>query len=247
MRLDQYLLEKNLVKSRSQAADFIKRGLVLNHQQIIKKPGYQVKDEDVIQISEEKQFVSRAGMKLYQAIIDFQLDLHDKVVIDIGSSTGGFTDCSLDQHAKLVYAYDVGSDQMVDTLRNHPKVILNEQTNILDVSIPEADMCLIDVSFTSVLPILKHLKGFNNELVVLIKPQFEAGHNKFKGVLKDKKMHEHILKQIVNETQALGFHIVGLKKSGLKGKKGNQEYVMYINGHSKHICDLKKAIGDVLC
>ncbi len=247
MRLDQYLLEKNLVKSRSQATDYIKRGLVLNNEIVITKPGYQVKDEDLIKLVEEKHFVSRAGEKLYHALIDFNIDLNDKVVIDIGSSTGGFTECSLEKGAKLVYAYDVGSNQMDENLKKDSRIILNEQTNFLDVNRPEADMCLIDVSFTSILPIMKHLKGFDKEILALIKPQFEAGHNKFKGVLKDKKVHEHILKNIVEEVLSLGFHIVDLKKAFIKGKKGNQEYILYINNDYKGHIDTKKVIGDILC
>lgn len=247
MRLDQYLLEKNLVKTRSQATDYIKRGLVLNHDDLILKPGYQVKDDDLIKLVAKKHFVSRAGEKLFHAIVEFDIVLHDKVVIDVGSSTGGFTDCALDQGAKEVYAYDVGSEQMDLELRKDSRIHLFEQTNFLDVDVPKADMCLVDVSFTSVMPIIKHLKGFNKEMLILIKPQFEAGHNKFKGVLKDKKMHEHILKNILGEVISLGFHVVGIKKSFIKGKKGNQEYVLYINhNHQSHI-DLRKAIGDVLC
>ena len=246
MRLDQYLLKMSLVKSRSQATDYIKRGLVLNHDEIILKPSYQVKPTDLIKLKEQMHFVSRAGEKLYHALIDFDISFNDKVVIDIGSSTGGFTDCALSHGARKVYSYDVGTEQMDIRLKNNPKVFLHEQTNILDVDIPSADVCLIDVSFTSILPIIEHLKGFDKEILALIKPQFEAGHNKFKGVLKDKKMHEQILRSILTSISEMGFHLRGLKKSYIKGKKGNQEYVLYIKQKNQHF-DINKAIGEVLC
>lgn len=247
MRLDQYLLEKNLVKSRSQATDYIKRGLVLKNDEVIHKPGYQVKAEDLIKLEDKKHFVSRAGEKLFHALIEFDIDLYAKVVIDVGSSTGGFTECALDRGAKKVYAYDVGSAQMDVELKKDERIHLFEQTNFLDVDVPKADVCLIDVSFTSVLPIIRHLKDFKKEMLILIKPQFEAGHNRFKGVLKDKKVHEHILKNIIDEALSLGFHVVGIKKSFIKGKKGNQEYVLYINSDYNGHIDIRKAIGDVLC
>lgn len=247
MRLDQYLLTKQLVKTRSQATDYIKRGLVCINDVVIEKPGYQVKSDDLIKLIEEKHFVSRAGEKLYHALIDFKVDLNGKVVIDIGSSTGGFTECSLEQGAHKVYAYDVGKDQMDQDLRKDKRIVLYEQTNFLDVDMPLADVCLIDVSFTSILPIMKHLQGFNQEVIALIKPQFEAGHNKFKGVLKDKKVHEHILRDVLEQIESLGFHMVDLKKAFIKGKKGNQEYILYINGQIKSHMDMKKVIGDVLC
>lgn len=247
MRLDVYLLEQHYVKSRSQATDFIKRGLVSINNQVVLKPGYKITDNDLIKIEEEKHFVSRAGEKLYHALNDFEVSLSDKVIIDVGSSTGGFTDCSIQEGARLVYAYDVGTEQMDFHLRNHPKIKLYEQTNFLDVEIVDADVCLIDVSFTSILPIMKHLKGFKGEILALIKPQFEAGHNKFKGVLKDRKLIEHILKDVLEEIKSLGFHLVGLKKAHLKGKKGNQEFILYIDDKKNDDLNIKNVVGEVIC
>ena len=247
MRLDVYLLEQHYVKSRSQATDFIKRGLVSINNQVVLKPGYKITNDDLIKIEEEKHFVSRAGEKLYHALNDFEVSLSDKVIIDVGSSTGGFTDCSIQEGARLVYAYDVGTEQMDFHLRNHPKIKLYEQTNFLDVEIVDADVCLIDVSFTSILPIMKHLKGFKGEILALIKPQFEAGHNKFKGVLKDRKLIEHILKDVLEEIKSLGFHLVGLKKAHLKGKKGNQEFILYIDDKKNDDLNIKNVVGEVIC
>ena len=247
MRLDVYLLEQHYVKSRSQATDFIKRGLVSINGEVVLKPGFKITEDDLIKIEEEKHFVSRAGEKLYHALNDFKISLFDKVIIDVGSSTGGFTDCSIQEGAKLVYAYDVGTNQMEFHLRNHPRVKLFEQTNFLDVEVVDADVCLIDVSFTSILPIMKHLQGFQGEMICLIKPQFEAGHNKFKGVLKDKKVIEHILKDVLEEIENYGFHLIDLKKAHLKGKKGNQEFILYINSNQKDDLNIKDVVGEVIC
>ncbi|MCR3905653.1 MAG: TlyA family RNA methyltransferase [Tenericutes bacterium] len=246
MRLDHYLVEKNLAKSRSKATDLIKRGLVLVDDEVILKTGYEISDQNV-DVLENEQFVSRAGEKLKKALLDFNIDLHGKIVIDIGSSTGGFTDCALQHGAKEVYAYDVGTNQMDKNLKKDSRIHLFEGTNILDVDLPNSDIILIDVSFTSIKPILKHLQAFEGEMVALIKPQFEAGHIHFKqGVLKDFKKHKEILTSVLEEARSLGFSIYDLKKSGLKGKQGNQEYVLYIQ-NTKNEQNIKTLVGDVLC
>jgi 23S rRNA (cytidine1920-2'-O)/16S rRNA (cytidine1409-2'-O)-methyltransferase len=247
MRLDHYLVEQNLVKSRSHATDLIKRGLVLVSGTIQTKPGFDLSNDDFIEIIENSLFVSRAGEKLFKALVDLKLDMHDKIVIDIGSSTGGFTDCVLQQGAKEVYAYDVGRDQMDVTLKKDPRIHLFEETNILDVTLPLADVILIDVSFTSIKPIFKHLKGFEHEIIALIKPQYEAGPIHFKkGVLKDEKMHRKILIDVINEVVTLGFHPVKLLKSELKGKQGNQEYLLYIKP-SKPLINIERFVENSVC
>jgi 23S rRNA (cytidine1920-2'-O)/16S rRNA (cytidine1409-2'-O)-methyltransferase len=245
MRLDIYLVEHGYVKSRSQAQDLIKRGLVSVDGEVQTKTGYDIQLES-IKLLEETRFVSRAGEKLLQAIVDFKIDMHDKIVVDIGSSTGGFTDCSLQQGAKHVFAYDVGTNQMDPSLRMNPNISLFEQTNILDVEIPKHDIALIDVSFTSIKPIIFHIHTCNEEALCLIKPQFEAGHIKFKqGVLKDLKMHKVILKDIIDDVISLGYFVYGLKKSDLKGKQGNQEYLLYLKKKSNH-ANIEHMIGSVL-
>lgn len=246
MRLDLYLVEKGFAKSRSQASDLIKRGLVEVDGEIISKQSFEV-SEPLIKMLETSRFVSRSGEKLYGAILDFKIDLHGKIAIDIGSSTGGFTDCALQMGAKFVYAYDVGSNQMDETLRLDKRIELHEETNILDVNLPASDIIFIDVSFTSIKPIMSHLKGYKGEIVALIKPQFEAGHIHFKqGVLKDLKKHEMILSDVLESIRALGFSLYGLKKSSLKGKTGNQEYVLYIKD-KKNIEHIEHLVRDVLC
>ncbi len=246
MRLDHYMVAQNMVRSRSQATDLIKRGLVLVDEKVVTKTGYEI-DSQVIKIVEKPLFASRAGEKLLQAIIDFKLSFNGKTVVDIGSSTGGFTDCALQYGAKEVYAYDVGKNQMIEPLRSDDRVHLFEETNILGVILPKSDIILIDVSFTSIEPILGHLIGYDGQIVALIKPQFEAGHIYFKqGVLKDLNVHRKIMIYILEKTKLMGFSIYDLAKSGLKGKAGNQEYVLYIKKSQKMI-DIKKIIKDVVC
>jgi len=245
MRLDQYLVEKKHTNTRSQATDLIKRGLVLVDEVTITKPGHQVTDAVSIKIDQELSFVSRAGNKLSQALLDFEISLYDKICIDIGSSTGGFTDCALQNGAKFVYAYDVGTDQMDSTLKTDPKIELHESTNILDVTLPFSDVIFIDVSFTSIKPILKHISGFKGEVIGLIKPQYEAGPINFKqGVLKDLKKHRDILTDVLSYARHLGFTISGLKKSALKGKSGNQEYVLHLKDKANSE-DIKTLVGEL--
>jgi len=245
MRLDNYLVEQQFVKTRSQAHDFIKRGLVLVNDEIVMKAGFEIQNH-VVKMLEKPRFVSRAGEKLLQAIVDFKLDFNDKIIVDIGSSTGGFTDCCLQHGAKHVYAYDVGTDQMDQMLRKNDKVSLYEQTNILDVNVMSHDMALIDVSFTSIIPILKHISQTSHEVICLIKPQFEAGHMKFKqGVLKDMKLHKVILKQVTDVAIQLGFYVYGLNKTDVLGKQGNQEYIMHLKKIPNHM-NIDHLIGSVL-
>ncbi|MDO9629678.1 MAG: TlyA family RNA methyltransferase, partial [Acholeplasmataceae bacterium] len=213
MRLDHYLVEHQIAKTRSQATDLIKRGLVLVNDEVVTKAGYEVSTH-LIKLTEEVLYVSRAGEKLNQAIQEFNISLLGKIVIDIGSSTGGFTDCALQSGASKVYAYDVGTNQMDSNLKKDPRIELHEETNILDVKIPESDVILIDVSFTSIKPILNHIQGFNKEIIALIKPQFEVGHIHFKqGVVKDIKRQKEVLTDVLTYARSLGFSIKDLRKA----------------------------------
>jgi 23S rRNA (cytidine1920-2'-O)/16S rRNA (cytidine1409-2'-O)-methyltransferase len=246
MRLDLYLVEQHLVKTRSQATDLINRGLVLVNGVVAFKPGIEITNQE-IKLLNQIRFVGRGGEKLMHAILDLHIDMHDKIVVDIGSSTGGFTDCALQHGAKEVYSYDVGTEQMDIELKKDPRIHLHEGTNILDVKIPDSNIILIDVSFTSIKPILQHIKGFTGEILALIKPQFEAGNINFKqGVLKDLKKHREILISVIDEARNLGFNVHQIIKSELKGKSGNQEYILYMKNEHKQI-DIKKMVGDVVC
>ncbi len=248
MRLDEYLVEHEHVRSRSKAKDLIERGLVTVDGKIASKAGTKV-FEQVIKINDENEFVSRSGQKLLHVLLDYRIDLCDNIVIDVGSSTGGFTDCALRHGAKRVYAYDVGKDQMDAVLKTNPKVVLNEETNILDVVLPDADYILIDVSFTSVKPILDHMHTHPASVIALLKPQFEAGRIKFKGgVLKDLKMHRRIVREICRYALDLGYRITGLAKAKIKGKSGNQEYVLLLDKCPvKEPFDIEQRIGEVVC
>lgn len=229
MRLDLYLVEKNLIESRSKAQDYIKRGLVLVDNNVITKPKYEVSNDNLIKIIENNHFVSRAGTKLFNFLIANNINLKDNIILDVGSSTGGFTDCALSLGASKVYAVDVGSNQLANSLRVDKRVELYENTNILDFEIPKVDLILIDVSFTSIKPIINCLKGNNNKIIALIKPQFELGKS-HKGVIKDKKVVNKILNDLKDYFLSLNFEILKTEISTLKGKDGNEEYFFYLKG-----------------
>lgn len=226
MRLDVYLQEKENI-TRNKVNELIKNGEVIVNGKVILKPSLQVNDNDKIELLASFKYVSRAGLKLEDAIISFNVDFNNKVIIDVGSSTGGFTDCSLKYGAKLVYAYDVGTKQMVESLANDLRVKLFENTNILDVEKQSGDILLIDVSFTSLIPIINHVKDWAKTFIILFKPQFEVGREYLKkGLIKDEKIILKKLDEIISKIEALNIKIIQSKKSDIKGKKGNQEYLL---------------------
>jgi len=246
MRLDKYLVEKQLCETRSKALDLIKRGFVTVDGKTAKKGGLDIVNQN-IEIIEHMSFVGRAGEKLYGAIKRFNLDFSHKTCIDIGASTGGFTDCALKSGASKIYTYDVGKDQLVDVLRHDKRVIVHEETNILDVELPKADIIMIDVSFISIIKVFEHLTNYNKEIIALIKPQFEVGKKRVKqGVIKDKKVHKKILEDTLNKITKLGFNIIDLERSDVLGKKGNQEYMVYINGAYTPDTYISDLIGAIL-
>lgn len=225
MRLDVYLV-KEFSLTRSRAADLIKLGSVKVNDKVILKASYKVSLNDDVKITYSLKYVSRAGNKLEDAISYFDLDFQNKSILDVGSSTGGFTDCSLQHGAKIVYAYDVGTNQMNETLKEDNRVRLFEQTNILNVDPVRVDICLIDVSFVSIKPIIKHLKDKADLFVMLFKPQFEVGKKHIKGgIVKDEKVIKKIVDEFKDYLKDLNINIIGYKKTDLKGKKGNQEYI----------------------
>jgi 23S rRNA (cytidine1920-2'-O)/16S rRNA (cytidine1409-2'-O)-methyltransferase len=225
MRLDKYIVD-NFGYTRSRAIDLIKVGSVYVNGEVVLKPSKQVSETDKIKINDKLKYVSRAGVKLEEAVNYFNLDFKDKTVLDVGSSTGGFTEVSLKYGAKTVYAYDVGKDQMDEELRKDKRIHLFEQTNILSADVKEVDICLIDVSFVSIKPIIKHLKGKAKVYVMLFKPQFEVGpDNLYGGIIKNEKvLKEAILsfKEFLKEEE---INLRDYLQVSLKGKKGNQEYI----------------------
>jgi 23S rRNA (cytidine1920-2'-O)/16S rRNA (cytidine1409-2'-O)-methyltransferase len=222
MRLDQFLVDQKLTETRAKAKDLITRGFVFVNGSSISKASYDVKSEDLIKIEKEFQFVSRGGDKLNQFLLDLKLDIKDNVCIDVGASTGGFTQVLLLRGAKKVITYDVGSDQLHPSLRDLKSVDVHESINILDVDIPQHDLMVIDVSFTSVLPILKYVFPYVKILIVLVKPQFEQ-LSQYKDVIKDEKTRTHLLNHVQKEMMHLGYDILSSKDAVIQGKKGNQE------------------------
>jgi 23S rRNA (cytidine1920-2'-O)/16S rRNA (cytidine1409-2'-O)-methyltransferase len=227
-RLDQMLVTQKLVESRSQAENLIRLGEVEVDGAIIKKPGYFVSPDASIRVTASERYVSRAGLKLASVASIFNLDFTNKVVLDVGSSTGGFTDYALQHGAKKVIAVDVGTDQLHPSLHGNKKIELHEQTDIRDVKelseVP--DIVVIDVSFISLREILPHvgsLCGSKTLIAAMLKPQFEAGANaKHKGVIKNDRMRREILQEF--EAWAKQQFLIKQKAdSGVAGTKGNQE------------------------
>lgn len=228
-RLDQRVVELGLTQSRSQAGSYIKLGDVKVADKVVTKPGFLVGDHEKVEISNVEQYVSRAALKLASVAGNFRLDFKGKTVLDVGSSTGGFTDYALKHGADKVIAVEVGTDQLHHSLRGNPKIELHEQTDIRDINelSQKPDIVVVDVSFISLRQILPHVAGLisNKTLIVaMVKPQFEAGESslKHKGVIKNDKMRRDILKDF--ESWA-GQHFVVIDKadSAVSGAKGNQE------------------------
>ena len=236
IRLDQLLVEKGLAESREKARRLILAGQVLVDGQPAPKPGHALLPDHEIVLKETERFVSRGGEKLDGAMDAFNLNLSGKVCLDIGSSTGGFTDCMLQHGAAKVYAVDVGKGQLHWKLREDPRVVVMEGVNARYLTdLPEAvDFASIDTSFislTNILPAVKELLKTGGEIVSLIKPQFEAGKeevDKGRGVITDPAIHEAVVSKIRKfGTENLNLEWLGLATSPLKGPKGNIEFLAY--------------------
>lgn len=227
-RLDQTLVKRGLVDTRSQAESYIKLGQVEVNGKTIIKPGYAVGQNDRIKFNAKEQYVSRAGLKLASAAKVLKLDFKDKTVLDIGSSTGGFTDYALKHGARRVIAVDVGTDQLHPSLRGDKRIELHEKTDIRQFQTDEPiDIILADLSFISLREILPHaakLAGQDTRIVAMVKPQFESGDDlKHKGVVKNEKMRREILKNFEIWAAQAGFVIQDKADSQVAGAKGNRE------------------------
>ena len=235
MRLDNYLVINKYFLTRNKAQQAIKSNRIKVNGNIINKSGYEISDIDYVEvISIEYEFVSRGGYKLLKAIKTFNLDFSNKIVLDLGASTGGFTDCSLKFNAKKVYAIDVGSNQLDESLRHNPNVISIENTNAKDLlknDYLDIDYIVMDLSFISItklIPKLNELMNDNCLLVVLIKPQFEVENTNINknGLVKNKDVHFDVIKRIINSFKESNIYINNLTFSPLKGEKsGNIEYL----------------------
>jgi len=246
-RVDILLVECGLVESRSQAQRYIMAGQVRVDGQVILKPSTKINTSANLSIDKGPLYVSRGGEKLAAALIAFEIPVQDKVCADVGSSTGGFTDCLLQNGAKRVYAIDVGKGILDWKLRNHPQVRVMEGINARYLlNLPElVDLVTIDVSFISIKKILPTVKNWlktsqidlpssdikaRSSVITLIKPQFEAGKEEVKrgkGVIKDPVIHQKVLMDVLNNIKFLGYGLNGLIRSPIKGSKGNTEFLAH--------------------
>ncbi|MGN0181829.1 MAG: TlyA family RNA methyltransferase [Candidatus Ornithomonoglobus sp.] len=239
VRLDVYIVDKGMTTSRERAKALIMAGQVYVKNQKCDKAGTMIDENETdIEIrGEQLRYVSRGGLKLEKAMQKFPITLDGKTAMDIGASTGGFTDCMLQNGAKKVFAVDVGYGQFAWKLRQDERVVNMERTNIRYVT-PEdigepIDFASIDVSFISlrlVLPVAYRLLSESGEIVALIKPQFEAGRGQVgkKGVVRDKKVHFDVIRTVLDFANDSGFDIAGLSFSPVKGPEGNIEYLAYL-------------------
>ncbi len=227
-RLDLVLVKRGLVPTRSQAESWIRMGKVFVRGEAATKPGMFVTEDADIELKTDEQYVSRAGLKLASVAQVLHLNFADAVVLDVGSSTGGFTDYALQHGARKVIAVDVGTDQLHPSLHGNPKIELHEQTDIrsMEMLSDVPDIVVIDVSFISLREILPHvakLSGKHTKIAAMLKPQFEAGHDaKHKGVIKNDAMRRTILKDFEAWTKLL-FIIADKADSQVAGTKGNRE------------------------
>ncbi|MDD3360553.1 MAG: TlyA family RNA methyltransferase [Hespellia sp.] len=237
-RLDVLLVKRNLAESREKAKAIIMSGNVYVKGQKEDKAGTQFPDDSEIEVrGHVMPYVSRGGFKLEKAIANFDVSVQDKTCTDVGSSTGGFTDCMLQNGAKKVFAIDVGRGQLDWKLRQDERVISMEKTNIRYVT-PEdigepIDFSSIDVSFISLTKVLLPIRNYltpHGEIVALIKPQFEAGREKVgkKGVVRERSTHHEVIEKVASYAQSIGFKILNIDFSPIKGPEGNIEYLIHL-------------------
>ncbi len=253
-RLDVYLFENKMAQSRQKAKALIMAGAVFVDGQICDKPSSAVSNEQKVALKEQNEFVSRGGKKLKKAIETFGLNLENITAIDIGASTGGFTDCMLKNGAAYVYAVDVGYGQLAWPLRSDSRVCVMERTNARyltrDMFDKNINFASIDVSFISlrlILPALINILAKPFTIAALIKPQFEAGRDKVgkKGVVRDQNVHAEVIQNIVDFAKDNGFCVCGLTYSPIKGPEGNIEYLVCLKNCEEHFdIDIKKTVAD---
>ncbi len=251
MRLDIFISSEMRFCSREKARYYIKNGDVSVNGTVIEKPSYDVSEKDDVEIRDSIGFVGKGGLKLKKAIESFRLNFFDKTVLDVGASTGGFTDCALQNGAKKVYAVDVGHGQLDPKLASNDRVVNFEGRNILDISpenIDKTDIVVSDVSFVSIKKILLHISNFIDEygqIICLVKPQFEVGKKRLKnGVVSDEKTHVEVVSDILDYAESLGLTVSGLDFSPIKGGEGNIEFLLYLTKNSalKTTTDIKTTV-----
>ena len=233
-RIDIILCEKGLYQSREKAKQAIEMGRVTLEGKVVKKPSFEC-DETALFETLPFEFVSRGGFKLQKALEEFHIDLNGKVVLDIGASTGGFSDVCLQAGAKKIYAVDTGEGQLAEKIKNNPKVLNWEKTNFLEIpkeKLLDIEVVVIDVSFVSLTKFVEKLSTLGNiQIIALIKPQFECGleyARRHKGIVKDSKMHQKIIEKVSQEFELFSFKKMGLIESPIKGGDGNTEFLIYL-------------------
>ncbi len=247
IRLDVAVFEAGHAPSREKAKAIIMAGQVYVNNQKVDKAGAEIKPSDVLEVRGAKlKYVSRGGLKLEKAMESFPITLEGKICMDVGASTGGFTDCMLQNGAVKVYAIDVGYGQLAWKLRTDERVICLERTNFRNCNrelVPDPiGFASVDVSFISlyhILPVLNSLLAASGQAVCLIKPQFEAGKEKVgkKGVVRDKSVHVEVVEKVIDLALQNGFSVRGLQYSPIKGPEGNIEYLIYLEKSDNPVVD----------
>jgi 23S rRNA (cytidine1920-2'-O)/16S rRNA (cytidine1409-2'-O)-methyltransferase len=254
-RLDRLLVDLDLVESREQARRLIMAGEVLVDEQVVDKPGRPVPVDAAIRVRQPLKYVSRGGLKLEAALDAFHFDVKGLTAVDVGASTGGFTDCLLQRGAARVYAVDVGYGQLAWKLRQDERVISLERTNIRYLkALPGgvlADLAVIDASFIGlslVLPPALHLLTDQSHVIALIKPQFEAGpeHVGKRGVVRDRKIHRQVIEETIALARTQGLRVAGLTVSPAPGPAGNIEFLIWLRRDAGPDIDIEQAIAHTL-
>ncbi|WP_132743730.1 TlyA family RNA methyltransferase [Scopulibacillus darangshiensis] len=254
-RIDVLLVKQGLFETREKARRAVMAGIIYSDQQRIDKPGTKMDTDAAIEVKGNSMpYVGRGGLKLEKALEVFDLSVDGKVMLDIGASTGGFTDCALQNGANSVYALDVGYNQLAWKLRNDERVTVMERTNFRycvpeDFSQGLPEIATIDVSFislTKILPALAAILCVNGEAMTLIKPQFEAGKDEVgrKGIVRDPKVHEHVVEEILTFAASLGYDVMDLNYSPITGGDGNIEFLAHLkwrgHGHQGKMASQRK-------
>ncbi|KON91430.1 hypothetical protein AF331_02600 [Rossellomorea marisflavi] len=258
-RLDILLVEQGLFETREKAKRAVMAGLVYSNEMRLEKPGEKISEDSPLTVKGKVMpYVSRGGLKLEKALKEFDITTENKVLLDIGASTGGFTDCALQNGAKMSYALDVGYNQLAWKLRKDERVVVMERTNFRYVK-PEdlegemPDLASIDVSFISlslILPVLKTLLVQGGDCIALIKPQFEAGRDQVgkKGIVRDPSVHKAVIQKIIDLSLNEGYDIEGLSYSPITGGDGNIEFLIHLKwqGREEGVSHLTVPPEDVI-
>ncbi|WP_038056315.1 TlyA family RNA methyltransferase [Thermus amyloliquefaciens] len=232
MRLDRYLVAEGLAESREKAQRLIRSGQVKVAGRVVTKPAYPVKEGVQVEVLSPERYVGRGAYKLLGALEAFPIEVKDKVALDIGASTGGFTQVLLERGARRVYAVDVGRGQLHPSLRRDERVVALEGQDARTLVLPEpVDLALMDVSFISstlLLPKVRELLKPGGEALILVKPQFELGPGVHQGVVREEALRQKALARVREKALELGFRLLGEKESPLPGKEGNREFWLWL-------------------